>query len=138
MRTILLIVFGSALIFSALCCPTNYDFGYSSCIFGVQYTDSTCTQFTFQRCYEVYCTDSNDGEFSTCNYQTNNISTLWSICTQQCCDSSVSYLQNADSIRQCQDYLNSQFNKKLGMGLGIAFGAIFLIAVIACYCTVKR
>jgi hypothetical protein len=70
-------------------CPTHYSF--PSCTLDVNYLDPSCFTFSFVGCQYV-------------GYTTFIMSSDWTTCTSLCCDSSVGYLMNADSMAVCANY----------------------------------
>lgn len=114
-------------------CPTYYDFGNSPCAFHVNYIDSMCENFNFQKCTWVVCLDDYYSE-EGCFNEVTRVDYSWTGCTKRCCDETVTYSQNAGAITQCQAFLDSQFKTKLAIGLGVSLGAVFLLVLVACIC----
>lgn len=117
-------------------CDDSYSFDHSFCVFYMHANDSSCSSFIFDQCTWGECVSSYtdlDG-----NTQCSEEATFsgWKICTDHCCDYSVDYAQNYDSLQQCQEYLDGQLKKALIIGLSVT-GGIILIAIFIIYCCLR-
>jgi hypothetical protein len=72
-----------------LACPEQYSF--PSCVLDVYYIDSSCFNFDFIGC-----------EYT--GYTSVIVSYDWQECANLCCDSSLPYLMNADSLALCSNF----------------------------------
>lgn len=112
--------------FIGLACKDSLEVFHSSCVFYINFTDTSCTQFSFTECQWKDC------EGSSCDR--TKTSSNWKICTKQCCDQSIEYPQHADSIHQCSKYRASQSNGLMLVWSIVASAAMVLCAVLCCCC----
>lgn len=72
-------------------CPSQYVF--PSCMMEVSYFDLSCFNFFFIGCEYI-------------GYTGSVVSSDWAICSSLCCDNTVDYLPNADSLTLCANFNN--------------------------------
>ena len=70
-------------------CPSQYVF--PTCTMQVNYLDASCFNFYFLSCQYL-------------GYTASVVSSDWPTCSSLCCDSSLEYLQNADSMALCANF----------------------------------
>ena len=117
-------------------CNTFYDFGHSPCTFHISYLDAYCQNFAFSHCSWVRCAERSYAcDTCYCARQETITEASWVGCTQKCCDDSVAYDKNAGAIKQCQDFLDWQFAKKMIIGFTVSFGTVFIVILILIYCS---
>jgi hypothetical protein len=116
-------------------CPTFYHLGESSCTFHIEYTDSSCNDFTFIQCAWDECsnTDSQNGISPHCDRFHPHTDSDWNRCTRRCCDSSMIYYENAESMNKCQDYLGTKAQMGVVMGVGIGLSVLVLATTLCCF-----
>jgi hypothetical protein len=122
-----------------LACQTAFDFGFSSCTFFVNYTDTSCTNFVLDRCeFEVSDDQAPIPPPPLIHSDLRLLQLLtvrdWANCTQICCDSSVDYPMNTDSIESCQSYLNQSIYKIIIIVCSIV-GGFYLCLLTCALCT---
>ena len=127
-------IIGLILLFSASCCSTTFDFGHSDCTFNVSYSDNTCLSFAFDYCTWKEKVEDANGQ----HIYSTQTSSDWKSCTQRCCDASLTYPQNPDSIVMCQDYLDDKFLRKLLIPIFVNVGVIACLLITCCACCTER
>ena len=124
-----------SLIFSAYGCNTFYDFGHSPCTFHVNYLDLSCQNFNFSHCSWLECVDWVCSDGCSCVKRVTKTDASWPGCTHVCCDDSATYEKDAGAIKQCQDFLDWQFAKKMIIGFTVSFGGLlYVLFLMYCAC----
>mgnify|MGYP006897130306 CR=1 FL=1 len=90
------------------CCSNYWDLSYSDCNFFMNYTDTSCTTFTFNKCQWSECGawygyyDYDGYYYERCSYYVTLTETTWSGCTNKCCEPGVVYEQTTAAVMDCQ------------------------------------
>ena len=124
-------------------CSSSIAFDGSSCTFSFDNIKNTCGSFNFLGCTWEECgTWRFNGKFSYCAAYVKKNDTSWNKCTSVCCDDSVSYLPNWDSVSSCQgaiDARNSEMKTTLIIILSVIGGVVALLVVtIVTVCCCRR
>lgn len=118
-------------------CDSPHGFDHSTCVFYMNYLDSSCNNFNFQQCSWEECVawDYSNNQTTCIQYDTF-YDNSWSYCTNLCCESDVNYPQNADSINKCQEYITLVFKRTLIIVFSIIGGILLIvgISVLCCCC----
>lgn len=86
-----ILILALSLLHAYSCCPTQYVF--PTCTLDVSYLDPSCFNFYFIGCQYI-------------GYTASVVSSDWTTCSSLCCDSTISYLQNSDSMALCANFNN--------------------------------
>lgn len=130
-----------AVVGVALGCENMYDFGNSAkgCVFYVNYQDTTCGEFVLDKCIWNECVSYRytSNYRKVCVRQVTLQSANWTTCTDRCCNSEVTYPQTANSIQECQAYLDEGITFLIiaiagGIGLGVLTFVVVIVVVCCC------